>query len=121
MAFLPGRLQPTDAAPDDGLAASIVPVNSAEHFATFAANDNLRKAVVAAVGALFAIMESVMVKGWFTRKEKQYVYHNVVLCMWMVALTYGIREDSMALQKRIKTRSSVIYRLLLITNDQCDL
>ena len=55
MAFLPGRLQPTDAAPDDGFAASIVPVNSAEHFATFAANDNLSKAVVATVGALFAI------------------------------------------------------------------
>lgn len=55
VAFLPGRLQPTDAAPDDGFAAAIVPVNSAEHFATFAANDNLSKAVVAAVGALFAI------------------------------------------------------------------
>ena len=41
--------------PDDGFAAAIVPVNSAEHFATFAANDNLCKAVVAAVGALFAI------------------------------------------------------------------
>ena len=55
VAFLPGRLQPIDAAPDDGFAATIVPVDSAEHFATFAANDNLRKAVVAAVGALFTI------------------------------------------------------------------
>lgn len=55
VAFLPGWLQSTDAAPDDGFAASIVPVDSAEHFATFAANDNLSKAVVAAVGALFAI------------------------------------------------------------------
>lgn len=55
VAFLPGRLQPTDAAPDDGFAAAIVPVNSAEHFTAFAANDNLRKAVVATVGALFAI------------------------------------------------------------------
>ena len=55
MAFLPGWLQSTDAAPDDGFAAAIVPVNSAEPFATFAANDNLRKAVVAAVGALFTI------------------------------------------------------------------
>ena len=55
MAFLSGWLQSTDAAPDDGFAAAIVPVNSAEHFATFAANDNLRKAVVAAVGALFTI------------------------------------------------------------------
>ena len=33
----------------------IVPVDSAEHFTAFAANDNLCKAVVAAVGALFAI------------------------------------------------------------------
>ena len=55
MAFLPGRLQSDEAAPDDGFAAAIVPVNSAEHFTTFAANDNLCKAVVATVGALFAI------------------------------------------------------------------
>lgn len=55
VAFLPGWLQSTDAAPDDGFAATIIPVDSAEHFTAFAANDNLRKAVVAAVGALFAI------------------------------------------------------------------
>ena len=55
MAFLPGWLQSTDAAPDDGFAAAIVPVDSAEHFTAFAANDNLCKAVVAAVGAPFAI------------------------------------------------------------------
>ena len=55
MAFFTGRFQPTDAAPDDGFTATIVPVNPAEHFTAFAANDNLSKAVVAAVGALFAI------------------------------------------------------------------
>ena len=55
VAFLPGWLQSTDAAPDDGFATAIVPVDSAEHFTAFAANDNLRKAVVAAVGALFTI------------------------------------------------------------------
>ena len=55
MAFLSGWLQSTDAAPDYGFVAAIVPVNFAEHFTAFAANDNLRKAVVAAVGALFAI------------------------------------------------------------------
>lgn len=55
MAFLPGWLQSTDAAPDDGFAAAIVPVDSAEHFTAFAANDNLCKAVLAAAGALFAI------------------------------------------------------------------
>lgn len=51
--FLSGWFQSTDAAPDDGFAAAIVPVNSAEHLTAFAANDNLCKAVVAAVGALF--------------------------------------------------------------------
>lgn len=55
MAFLPGWLQSTDAAPNDGFATAIVPVDSTEHFTAFAANDNLCKAVVAAVGALFAI------------------------------------------------------------------
>ncbi len=55
MAFLTGRLQPAKAAPDDGFATAIVPVDSAEYFTAFAANDNLRKAVVAAVGALFII------------------------------------------------------------------
>ena len=55
VAFLSGWLQSTDAAPDDGFAAAIVPVDSAEHFTAFAANDNLCKVVVAAVGALFAI------------------------------------------------------------------
>lgn len=55
MAFLASGLQPADAAPDDGFAAMVVPVDSAEHFATFTANDNLCKAVVAAVGAFFAI------------------------------------------------------------------
>ena len=55
MAFQSGGFQPADAAPDDGFAAAIVPVDSAEHFTAFAANDNLCKAVVAAVGALFAI------------------------------------------------------------------
>ena len=47
MVFLSGWLQSTDAAPDDGFAAAIVPVDSAEHFTAFAANDNLCKAVVA--------------------------------------------------------------------------
>ena len=55
VAFLPGWFQSTDAAPDDGFAATIIPVDSEEHFTAFAANNNLRKAVVAVVGALFTI------------------------------------------------------------------
>ncbi|WP_333563211.1 hypothetical protein [Clostridium fessum] len=49
------KLHSEVALPDDGFAATIVPVDSAEHFATFAANDNLSKAVVAAAEALFAL------------------------------------------------------------------
>ena len=55
MAFLTGRFQPAKAAPDDGFAATVVPVDSAEHFNTLTANYNLSEAVGAAVTALFAI------------------------------------------------------------------
>ena len=55
MAFLTGRLQPADAAPDNGLAAAIVPVDSAEHFTALTANNNLCKTVLVAVTAFFAI------------------------------------------------------------------
>ena len=55
MAFLTGRFQPAKAAPDDGFAATVVPMDSAEHFTTLTANNNLSEAVVAAVTALFAI------------------------------------------------------------------
>lgn len=55
MAFLTGRFQSAEAAPDDGFAAAIVPVDSAEHFTTLATDCNLCEAVVAAVAALFTI------------------------------------------------------------------
>ena len=53
--FLSGWLQSTDAAPDDGFAAAIVPVDSAEHFTTLTANNNLCKTVLATVTAFFAV------------------------------------------------------------------
>ena len=55
MAFLSGRFQSAKAAPDDRFAAAIVPMNSAEHFTAVATDNNLCKAVVATVTALFAI------------------------------------------------------------------
>lgn len=55
MAFFTGRFQSAEATPDDGFAATVVPVDSAEHFTTLTANNNLSEAVVAAVTALFAI------------------------------------------------------------------
>lgn len=45
VAFKTGGFQPADTAPDDGLDASVVPMSSAEYFAVFSADDNLRKAV----------------------------------------------------------------------------
>ena len=55
MAFLPGRFQSAEASPDNGFAATIVPMDSAEHFTAVTANNNLCKAVVAAVTAFFTI------------------------------------------------------------------
>ncbi|ESL02614.1 hypothetical protein GCWU000282_02206 [Catonella morbi ATCC 51271] len=60
MAFLPGRFQPAEVAPDDGFVAAIVPVNSAEHFTAVTTDNNLCKAVVAAVTALFTIFALVL-------------------------------------------------------------
>jgi len=48
IAELAGVFQAADAPPDDGLFATIVPVNPAENLAAFAANDYLGKDVVAA-------------------------------------------------------------------------
>lgn len=55
VAFKPGGFQPADAAPDNGLDASIVPVESSEHFTAFTANDDLGEAVIATVASFFAI------------------------------------------------------------------
>lgn len=55
MAFLAGGFQLADAAPDDGLAAAVVPVNAPEHLTAVPANDDLGEAVIAAVAALLAV------------------------------------------------------------------
>ena len=55
MAFLTGRFRPAKAAPDDGFAATVVSVDSAEYFAAPTANNNLCEAVVTSVTALFVI------------------------------------------------------------------
>lgn len=55
MALQSGGFQPADAAPDNGLDASIIPVESSEHFTAFTANDDLGEAVIATVASFFAI------------------------------------------------------------------
>jgi hypothetical protein len=55
MAFFTGGFKAANVAPDDGFAAMIVPVDSAEHFSAFSANNYLCEAVVAGVGSLLAI------------------------------------------------------------------
>ena len=55
MTFKAGSFKPADAAPDDRFTATVVPVDSSEHFTAVAANDNLREAVVAAITAFLTI------------------------------------------------------------------
>ena len=50
--FKPGGFQPADAAPDNGLDASIVPVELSEHFTT---DDDLGEAVIAALASFLAV------------------------------------------------------------------
>ncbi len=96
VAFLPGWLQSTDAAPDDGFAATIIPVNSAEHFTAFAANDNLCKAVVAAVGALFAIsacLDHSPAYQFFLYPQEDVLWNDC----FMVAFHIVLRNNAVAL------------------------
>ena len=96
MTFLSGRLQSADAAPDDGFAAVIVPVDSAEHFATFAANNNLRKAVVAAVTSFLAIstgLDHSPAYQFFLYSEKDVLWNN----RFMVAFYIVLRNDAIVL------------------------
>ena len=55
MAFMPGRLQPADAPPDNGFAAAIVPMDSPELFTALAADNHLGKAMVAAICVLLPV------------------------------------------------------------------
>ena len=55
MALLAGGLQLTDAAPDDGFAAAVVPVNAPEHLTAVPTNDDLGEAVIAALATLLAV------------------------------------------------------------------
>lgn len=52
MTFQSGGFQPTDAAPDDRLYTSVIPVEPAEHFATY---DDLGEVVIVAVAAFLAV------------------------------------------------------------------
>ena len=82
--------------PDDGFATSIVPVDSAEHFTTFATNDNLCKAVVVAVGALFTIGT-----GFAHSSACQFFLHPQEDILWndcfVVALHIVLRNNTVVL------------------------
>ena len=103
MAFLAGGLQSTDAAPDDRLAAVVVPVDSAEHFTTFPANDNLRKTVVAAVVALFAIgtgFDHSSAYQFFLHSEEDVLRNNrLVIAFYIVLRNNAIVLDSGLVQE----------------------
>ena len=52
MTLQSGGFQSADAAPNDGFDTSVVPMEPAEHFSAFTADDDLGEAMVAAVAAL---------------------------------------------------------------------
>ena len=95
MAFKAG-FQSADAAPDDRFAASVVPVNSAEHLTAVSANYNLSEAVVAAVGALLAIGT-----GFDNAPAYQFLLYLQVDVLWndgfVVSFNVLLRNDAIVL------------------------
>ena len=59
MADVAGGLQPAAASPDDGFAATVVPVNAPEEFTAFTAENHLGKTVIAGVAAPFTILSGM--------------------------------------------------------------
>ena len=55
MAFQSSGFRTADAAPDDRVNSTIVPVEPSEHFATFSADDDLGEAVIATVVSFLAV------------------------------------------------------------------
>lgn len=55
VAFQSCGFQPADAAPDNRFNSTNVPMEPSEHFATFFADDDLGKTVIAAVASFLAI------------------------------------------------------------------
>lgn len=103
MAFFTGRFQPAKAAPDDGFAATVVPVDSAEHFTTLTANNNLSEAVVAAVTALFAIgacLDHSPTYQLFLHPQENVLRNNCfVVAFYIVLWNDAIVLDSCLIQK----------------------
>ena len=59
--FSGGRFEPTDAAPDDGLLATVVPVDASVELTTLSAADDLGEAIVAGEAALLTRLRSMNV------------------------------------------------------------
>lgn len=55
VAFKPGGFQPAEAAPNNGLDSSVVPVEPSEHFTAFTADDDWGEAVIAAIASFLAV------------------------------------------------------------------
>ena len=126
MTFLAGGFQPADAAPDDGFADVIVPVDSAKHFTTFATNDNLRKAVVATVGALFAIgtgFDHSSAYQFFLHSEEDVLRNNrFVVAFYIVLRNNAIVLDSGLIQEvcSIGLLQKCIADVLRVSKDLVD-
>lgn len=77
------------AAPYDGFAASIVPVDAPEHFIAFAAEDELGKAVIAAVAALASIgagMHHSPAHQFFLHLHEDFLWNNRIMITFHIVL-----------------------------------
>lgn len=92
MAFFTGRFQPAKAAPDDGFAATVVPVDSAEHFTTLTANNNLSEAVITAVTSLFTVgtgLDYSPANQFFLYSQKNFLGYDGFVISFNIVLGYN--------------------------------
>ncbi len=89
-------LQAAFTTPDDGFAASVVPVDAPEHFVAFATEDELGKAMVTAVAALASVGAGVHhspAYQFFLHLHEDFLWNNG----FMVALHIVLRNGAVVL------------------------
>ena len=92
MAFHSSRFQPADAAPYNGFAAAIVPMDSPELFTALAADNHLGKAMVAAICVLLPVRA-----GLYGASPNQFLLHpheNVSRNDGLMVVLYIILRDN---------------------------
>ena len=101
MADVAGGLQPAAALPDDGFAATVVPVNAPEEFTAFTAENHLGKTVIAGVAAPFTILS-----GMHKPSSCKLLLHQKEDVLWndrfVVALHVILRDSAVVLDTLLR-------------------